>query len=109
MSFSFAVPHVTAPFAQTSHFGRVGGADHRPTFVLRRTVPVTADRSQIRREMIANFDERTSRVLMTDAVFATDTHVKLEKPAFFFGDHVSDGGKPMYDGNYRWLRQIGER
>ena len=109
VSFSFAVPHSTAPFAKTSHFGRVGGADHRLTFALRRTVPVTADRSQVHREMIFDVDERTFRVLMTDAAFATDTHIKLEKPVFFFGDHVGDGGHSMYDGNYRWLRQIGER
>ena len=104
---SFAVPHVSGSLAKMHHFGRVGGADHRLTFALRRTIPVTADRSPVRREMIAHVNERTSRVLMTDAVFATDTHIKLEKPAFFFGDHVSDGGKPMYDGNYRWLRQTG--
>ena len=101
MSFSFAVPHPTVPLAKTSHFGRVGGADRHLSFALRRIVPVTTDRSQVRREMISNVDERTFRVLMTDAAFTTDTHIKLEKPVFFFGDHVGDGGNSMYDGNYR--------
>ena len=27
---------------------------------------------------------------MTDAAFKTDDGVRLEKPAFFFGDHVHD-------------------
>ena len=109
VSFSFAVPHPTAPLARNSHFGRVGGADRNLTFVLQRTVPATTDKSQERKERISNVDGRTFRVLMTDAAFMTDAHIKLEKPAFFFGDHVGDGGYRMYDGNYKWLHQIGDR
>jgi len=74
--------------------------------VLRRTVPVTADKSPDRRERLSNVDRRTFRALMTDAVFKTDTGVKLEKPAFFFGDHIKDGGHRVYEGTYKWLRQI---
>ena len=103
MSFSFAVPHPSAPLAKKRHFGHVGGADCDLAFVLRRTVPVTADRSQERQERLSNVDMTTLRVLMTDATFITDDRVKLEKPAFFFGDRVGDGGYSMYDGNYRWL------
>jgi len=74
--------------------------------VLRRIVPVTADRSQARKERLSNVDMRTFRALMTDAVFKTDDGVKLEKPAFFFGDRIKDGGHRVYEGTYKWLRQI---
>ena len=50
VSFSFAVPHPSAPLAKNRHFGHVGGADRNLTFVLQRTVPVTADRSQERKK-----------------------------------------------------------
>jgi len=108
MSFSLAVPHPTAPLAKKRYFVHVGGADRDLTFVLRRTVHVTADRSQERQQRLSNVDMTTFRVLMTDAAFTTDARVKLEKPAFLFGDRIGDGGYSMYDGNYRWLRQIGD-
>jgi len=109
VSFSFAVPHPSAPLAKKRHFGHVGGADRDLAFVLQRTVPVTADRSQERKKRLSNVDMVTFRELMTDAAFTTDARIPLEKPAFFFGDHVGDGGYSMYDGDYKWLRQIGDR
>ena len=72
----------------------MGGTDQDLTFVLRRTAPVTADKSPDRRERLSNVDVRTFRVLMTDAAFTTDAHVKLEKPAFFFGDHIKMLSRP---------------
>ena len=107
--FSFAVPHPTALLAKNRYFGHVGGADHNLTFVLQRTVPVTADGSQERRRRLSNVDMATFRELMTDAAFTTDARVPLEKPAFFFGDRVSEGGYSLHDGDYKWLRQIGGR
>ena len=109
VSFSFAVPHSSAPLSKKCHFGYVGGADRDLTFTLQRTVPVTADRSQERKKRLSNVDMTTFRELMTDAAFITDARVPLEKPAFFFGDHIGDGGYSMYDGTYKWLRQIGGR
>jgi len=106
VSFSFAVPHPSASLSKTRHFGHVGGADPDLTFVLRRTVPVTADQSQARKERLSNVDMGTLRVLMTDAAFAMDARIKLEKPAFFFGDRINDGGYRAYDGTYKWLCQI---
>ena len=106
MSFPFAVPRTPASLAKTRHFGHVGGADQDLTFVLRRTAPVTADKLPDRRERLSNVDVRTFRVLMTDAAFTTDAHVKLEKPDFFFGDHIKDGGQRVYEGTYKWLHQI---
>ena len=109
MSFSFVVPHTSAPLSKRRHFGHVGGADRDLTFVLQRTVPVTADRSQERKKRLSNVDMTTFRELMTDATFTTDARVPLEKPAFFFGDYISEGGYSLYDVDYKWLRQIEDR
>ena len=67
---------------------------------------MTADQSQARKERLSDVDMRTLRALMTDAAFTTDAGIKLEKPAFFFGDRIHDGGYRVYDGTYKWLRQI---
>jgi len=70
---------------------------------------VTADKSQERRERLSNVDAATLRELMTDVAFTTDSRVLMKKPAFFFGDHISEGGYTLHDGDYKWLRQIGDR
>ena len=46
---------------------------------------------------------------MTDATFSTNARAPMEKPAFFFGDHISEGGYSLHDGDYKWLRQVGDR
>ena len=33
----------------------------------------------------------------------------LRKPNFLFGDSVNEDAEVMYDGSYKWLRQLGER
>ena len=86
------------------HFGRVGGADRGLTFVQRMSVPVTADQLLDRR--LSNVNRRTFRALMTDAALKTDDGVRLEKPAFFFGDHIYDDGRRVSEGTYKWLREI---
>ena len=109
MPFSYAVRYSSDPLSKRRHFGHVGGIDRDLTFVLQRTVPVTADKSQERRERLSNVDVATLRELMTDVAFTMDSRVPMKKPAFFFGDHISEGGHSLYDGDYKWLRQIGER
>jgi hypothetical protein len=104
--FLFPAPNPTAALAKLRHFGHVGDANRNLTFVLQRTVPVTADQSQAREERLSNVDRRTLRVLMTDAVFTTDAGIELEKPAFLFGDRIHDDRDRAYDGNYKWLREI---
>jgi len=70
---------------------------------------VTADKSQERKERLSKVDVATLRELMTDVAFTTDSRVLMKKPAFFFGDRISEGGYSLYDGDYKWLRQIGGR
>ena len=46
---------------------------------------------------------------MTDVKFKTDSRIPLKKPVFFFGDNIGEGGYVLHDGDYKWLRQIGDR
>ena len=33
----------------------------------------------------------------------------LKKPNFYFGDAITEEDRVLYDGDYKWLRQIGDR
>ena len=46
---------------------------------------------------------------MTDTEFKTDSRVSLKKPVFFFGDNIGEDGSILHNGDYKWLRQIGNR
>ena len=51
----------------------------------------------------------TLREIISDGLFESDSHTLLRKPAFFFGDSIEEDETDLYDGNYKWLRQIGDR
>ena len=51
----------------------------------------------------------TFREIMTNGQFESDTHIMLKKPDFFFGDAITEDDRVLYDGDYKWLRQIGVR
>jgi len=46
---------------------------------------------------------------MTDGRFESDTHVTLKKPDFFFGDAIAEHDGILYDGDYKWLRQLRDK
>ena len=97
------------PLSKKCHFGHIGGADHNLTFVLQKTAPVTTDKSKERKERLSKVDMGTFREIMTDADFKTDSRVPLKKPVFFFGDNIGEDDSILHDGDYKWLRQIGDR
>jgi len=51
----------------------------------------------------------TFREIISDSQFESDSHTLLRKPAFFFGDSIEEDEIALYDGNYKWLRRIGDR
>ena len=69
---------------------------------------MTTDKSKERRERISKVDMRTFREIMTDGEFETDSRIPLKKPVFF-GDNIGEGDDILHDGDYKWLRQIGDR
>ena len=109
MLFSFAVRYSSNPLSKKCHFGHVGGADHNLTFVLQKTAPVTTDKSKERKEKISKVSMMTLREIITDGVFETDSRTPLQKPVFLFGDDIDEDGGALHDGDYKWLRQIGDR
>ena len=109
MLFYFAVRYSSIPLSKKFHFGHVGGADHNLTFVLQKTAPTTTDKSKERKEKISKVSMRTFRENITDGVFETDSRTPLKKPVFFFGDDIDEDGSALHDGDYKWLRQIGDR
>jgi len=51
----------------------------------------------------------TLRVIISNGRFESDSRALLRKPDFFFGDSIEEDEVTLYDGNYKWLRQIGDR
>ena len=49
------------------------------------------------------------REIMTNGRFEFDTRVILKKLDFFFGDAIAEDNRILYDGDYKWLCQIGDR
>jgi len=47
--------------------------------------------------------------IMTNGRFESDTHIVLKKPDFFFGDAINEDNRVLYDGDYKWLCQIGDK
>jgi len=109
MLFFFVVRYSSNPLSKKCHFGHVGGANHNLTFVLQKTAPVTTDKSKERREKISKVNMKTFREIITDGVFEMDSRTPLRKPVFFFGDNIDEDGSVLHDGDYKWLRQIGDR
>jgi len=91
------------------HFGHVGGADPNLTFVLQEAAPVFALKSRERRDRLSNPSMLTFWEIITNGRFESDIHIALKNPNFFFGDAIAEGDKILYDRDYKWLRQIGDR
>ena len=51
---------------------------------------------------------QTLREILSDGQFESDSRTLLRKPDFFFGDSVKEDEAALYDGNYKWLCQIGD-
>jgi len=49
------------------------------------------------------------REILSDGQFESDSRTLLRKPAFFFGNLIEEDEAALYDGKYKWLRQIGNR
>ena len=47
--------------------------------------------------------------IISDARFKSDYLALLRKPDFFFSDSVEEDEAVLYDKDYKWLRQIGNK
>jgi len=103
------VRYSSSPLSKKCHFGHVGDADRNLTFALQKTAPVTTGKSKERKERISKASMLTLREIIADGLFESDSHTLLRKPAFFLGDSIKEDDSALYDGNYKCLRQIGDR
>ena len=65
--------------------------------------------SRERWDRLNNPNMLTFREIMTNGRFESDTHIVLNKPDFFFDDAITKEDRVLYNGDYKWLRQIGDR
>ena len=78
-------------------------------FVLQKTAPVLADKSRKRRSRVSNASMLTLREIISDGQFKSDSRALLRKPNFLFSDSIEEDEAVLYDRDYKWLRQIGNR
>ena len=98
----------SSPLSKKCHVGHIGGTDPNLTFALQRTAPVTNGKSKERKDRISKASMLTLREVIFDGLFESDSRTPLRKPAFFFGDTIEEDDRVLYDGDYKWLRQIGD-
>ena len=51
----------------------------------------------------------TLQDIISDGLFESDSHVLLRKPGFLFGDAITEEDRILCNGDYKWLRHIGDR
>jgi len=49
----------------------------------------------------------TLREILSDGRLESEARTLLRKPNFFFRDSIKENDEDVYDGHYKWLRQIG--
>ena len=105
----FAVRYSSNSLSKKCHFGYISDADPNMIFVLQRTAPVTTGKSKERRSWISNASMLTLRKIISDDRFESDSYALLRKPDFFFGNSIEEEETALYDEDYKWLRQSGNR
>ena len=70
---------------------------------------MTTGKSKDLKDRISKASMLTLREILSDGQFESDSRTLLRKPAFFFGDSIEEDEAALHDGNYKWLRQIGDR
>ena len=97
------------PLSKKCHFERVDGADQNMVFVLQKTAPIIVDKSRERWSQVSNASMLTLWEIISDGQFESDFRALLRKHDFFFGDLIEEDETVLYNRDYKWLRQIGNR
>ena len=82
--------HSSSPLSKKCHFGHICGADSNLTFVLQRTALVTTGKSKERKDRINKAGMLTLQEILSDGPFESDSSTLLRKPAFFFGEAITE-------------------
>jgi len=97
------------PLLKRHHFGHKGGHDATICFSLGQQIPVFSSRNEERSEKLTRCSALTLRELITDGKLESSKRESLRKPIYLFGDAMEADDNIVFDGNYKWLRKIGDR
>ena len=72
-------------------------------------MPVFTGKSQERQSRLTRDSALTLREILSEGRLEPKDRILLRTPAFFFGDSIKEYDEDLYDGEYKWLCQIGNR
>ena len=104
-----AVGYPSDPLLQRHRFGCDGGMDVDTRFCLNKMARVFFSKNEERAAKLSRCSPLTLCELISDAKLEAADMSIMKKPAFLFGDSITVDDKQLHDGNYKWLRKIGDR
>ena len=90
-----------------NHFGH-GGVDSNLLFSLQKIILAFTGTNKEHQVHLTKGAASTLRELISDARFESNNRRLFRKPVFLFGDAIEKDEEILFDGNYKWLHQIGE-
>jgi len=70
---------------------------------------VTTGKSREQRSRISNASMLALQKIIYDGRIELDSCALLRKPGYFFSDSIEEDEAALYEGDYKWLCQIGNR
>ena len=70
---------------------------------------MTTGKLKERKDRTSKANMLTLQEILSNGLFESDSRALLRKPGFFFGDAIIEEDRILCDGDYKWLRQIGDR
>ena len=101
--------YTSNPLTKRNHFGHIGGVDPNFLFSLRKTVSAFTEMNEERQARLIKGTASTLLELISEKRFEFTNHCLLKKSVFLFGNAIDENEEALFDRNYTWLHQIGER
>jgi len=97
------------PLTKRKHFGHIGCVDPNFLFSLRKIVSAFTGTNEELQASLIKGTTSTLRELISNKRFESTNCRLLRKLVFLFGDAIDENEEVLFDRNYKWLLQIGER
>jgi len=102
------VRYSSIPLNKRNHFRHVGGIDHNLLFSLWKIIPAFTSTNKEHQAHLTKGAASTLQELISDRRFEYNDYHLFRKSVFLFGNAIKKDKEILFDGNYKWLRQIGE-
>ena len=89
------------------HFDHESGPNKNVRFCPRQTEPVFAGKDKEQNARLTRCNSLTLREIISDGKLEYEYMKIIRKLIFFFGDSTNGKNDDLFDGNHKWLRQIG--